>query len=401
MLLSAIINQSQIKVIRKQVDWDEVLKISDFHNVLGVTYYGMIGIEKDISEECAERFFQKYKRGILLSMEYKSAEQAIGWQLERHQIHALLLNRTKMYKYYPKREMGYIGMLEILVEKKDLPFVHMLMKEMDYEEKENRMGQGILYTRSPGIKVVFYDEIPLGNKELKKYFSVPIRKYGCTKKHKYIHSFVKEEEYIYLNGKLVEKYIRGELKVRDIMDIWQYRKKIGKEFQWDIVHDVLEKAKLQGFAQQVEILSDLWFGGKTDQECGIALELEEYIMSHGKENRWLDGVVLPYERSRLDFYRRDREEEWSLKRKEWRFPPRDYMEQLFPVLKKHPHLLPVFWLVREFRYYKTICSRRWNDINLKRKMRWLEIKEALKARFGKVEELEEAEAEKVGKKEEE
>lgn len=383
MLLTAIINQSEIKVLRKQVDWDEILKISDFHHILSVVYYGMLGIEKEISEECADKFFQKYKKGILLNMEYKNAEQAISWQLERHGIHALFLTKTHMYGFYPKRDMAYIERLEILVSKKELPFVHGFMREMDYEEKENRVGHGILYTRTPGIQVVFYDEIPLGNKGLKKYFSVPVKKYANTKKYRHIHSFVREEEYLYMAGRLVEQYVRGDLKVRDIMDLWQYRKGIGKEFQWNIVNDVLEKAKIQGFVQQVQILAELWFGGKTDEQCGIAIELEEYIMSQGEENQWLDSVILPHERERLDFYRRDREEEWSLKRKEWRFPPRDYMEQLFPVLKKHPGLLPFFWIVREFRYYKTRLQRSIAELRIRQQRNWLELKERLAAKFGR------------------
>lgn len=383
MLLTSIVNQSEIKVIRKQVDWDEILKISDFHNVLGVIYYGMLGIEKEISEDCADRFFQKYKKGLLLEMEYKNAERAIGWQLERHMIHALMLTRTNMYQYYPKREMGYIGALEIMVEKKDLPFVHHLMREMDYEEKENRLGRGVIYTRTPGINIVFYSEMPLGTKEMKKYFSVPLRKYRCAEKYQYIHVLGREEEYLYRAGQLVEKYILSELKVRDIMDIWQYRKRAGDDFQWKVVYDVLERSGLQKFIRQVEILSQIWFGGKTEEDCGTALELEHYIMSQGKENRWLDGAVLPYERTRLDFYRRDREEEWSIKKKEWRFPPRDYMMQLFPVLKKHPRLLPFFWLLREFRYYRTICVRRREDISMKLQRKWLDIREKWKAKFAK------------------
>lgn len=386
MLMTAVINQTTIMNVRTHVNWDEVLKISDFHNILSVVYYGMIAIEKNASKECVEKFFQKYKKGILLYGEYKNAEQTIGWQFARHGIHTLLLTGTDMYSYYLKRDMGYIRSLEILVDKKDLPLVHKLMKEMDYEEKENRVGSGIVYTRTPGIKVVFYSEIPIGNKEMKRYFSGSVRKYKCKEHNKFIHCMTNEEEYLYRNGRLVEKYISGELKIRDIMDIWQYRKKIGEKFQWTGVNELLEKSELKNFVEQIEILAQLWFGEDSVQDCGIALEIEDYILSHGKENRWLDGVLLPYERCRLDFYRRDREEEWTRKRKEWRFPPKEYMMQLFPVLKKYPFLLCFFWILREFRYYKAICVRRLDSIVLKGKRKWLEWKEILKARFAKEEE---------------
>ena len=54
------------------------------------------------------------------------------------------------------------------------------------------------------------------------------------------------------------------------------------------------------------------------------------------------------------------------------------MVQLFPKLKKYPFLLAFYWLVRDFRYYRTIWSRRLNEMILKAKRKWLEIKEKFK-----------------------
>lgn len=147
MLLTAVINQTEIRTLRKQVNWDDALRISDFHNVLNIVYYGILGIEKDASEACMDEFYQKYRKHLLLQNTYISAEQTIRWQLERHKIHALWLTGTKMYRYYYKPEMGHISALEIFVDRKDMPHVHRLMRDMDYEQKENRMGKGIIYTR--------------------------------------------------------------------------------------------------------------------------------------------------------------------------------------------------------------------------------------------------------------
>lgn len=366
--------------------WEDVLKTSDFHNVISTVYPAMLGVEKDISEDCSDRFYQKYRRELLLEESYKNAEEAIRWQLGRHKIHALLLAGTKVYNHYPKQDMGYIGRLEILVDKKDLPYVHRFMRDMDYEEKEKRIGSGFIYRRTPGIEIVFYDEIPLGNRVLKKYFSDSIKKYICLDGNRYIHVFMEEEEYLYTAGQLVEKYIMGELKVREIMDFWQLLKSIGVQFQWKIVADLLEKAKLGEFVCQIGILAQIWFGDVGNIDCGTALELEEYILSGGKENRRLNAAILPHERFRLDFYRRDREEEWSEKRKEWWFPPKDYMAQLFPVLKKHPFLLGPCWMIRNFRFFRNSCRDKYKTIVLRVKTKWLDFKEAWKARFGRKQE---------------
>ena len=52
-----------------------------------------------------------------------------------------------------------------------------------------------------------------------------------------------------------------------------------------------------------------------------------------------------------DFYKRDRQREWMKREKEALFPPKDYMEGLFPVLKKFPWLYSMCCLLRLFRIW--------------------------------------------------
>lgn len=379
MLLASVINQTEIKVLRKKVNWEQILKISDFQNIVTPIYYGSLGLEKDASKEYMEKFYQKYKKQLLLGESYRSIEQAVRWQLERYEIPALWLTGTERYHYYSQQELGYTDALEILVKKKDLPYVHRLMREMDYEQKENRIGKGILYTRVPGVRVIFYDEIPISNQVLKEYLSEPVKKHHRAEGWYYIYVQGRTEEYVYRYAKLVEAYITGDLTIRSILDIYRYETVLGEKFQRDALKEVWQKAKVQDFVEQIGVLLRLWFGESESEDCALAIELEEYILSQ-KENRWLDSVLLPQERVWVDFYRRDREQEWSRKKKEWWFPPRKYMVDFFPVLNKMPFLLAVCWMLRLIRYFKYVCSCRLKEISLKLGAKWLDIKEKWKER---------------------
>ena len=68
-----------------------------------------------------------------------------------------------------KSEMGYTFSLEFIVSPKDMGKVYNIMNSMDYEQQVNRTNHGRLYFRVPGIRVIFYDEIPLGNEILYKH----------------------------------------------------------------------------------------------------------------------------------------------------------------------------------------------------------------------------------------
>lgn len=370
MLLAAIINQEKIKNPRRQLNWDTILRLADYQHVVVPIYCGMLGVEKEVSDDFQDRFHQKYKKELLLRESYLSAEEVIAWQLETNKIHAVFLWGSEQYNYYPQVELDHKEKIEIVVEEKHLPKVHRFMLDMNYEKKEDRVGSGLIYERTPGIRIVFYSEFPIGNKTLKRYFSDPLKVYTRAGKGKYIHRLIEEETYLYLAGRLVELFITGELRVREIMDWMQYRKSLGEGFPWKETQNMLGKAKLEEFIHQIELLSHIWFEGAGDTEEGTtALELEEYILSSGKENRRLETRILPYERMRLDFYRRDREEEWEQKQKSWWFPSKEYMASLFPILNKFPFLLGFFFIVRVVRLlwnlWKKDIKRKWLEIKLK------------------------------------
>lgn len=399
MLLEAIINQKPIQALRRYVNWERILSVSEYQNVVGLVYLGTLGIEKEISEECGQQFYQKYRKGLLLYEAYKKAEEVIFWQLERYGIDALLLSDSSVGELYPLPEMASLSQIEILVDKKNLPQIYRLMRDMDYEQEQDRLGSGDAYVRVPGIRVVFYGEIPIGNKVLKRYFSGPVRKYlrmetfsqqdnpsgkvpwaaeFYSAKYRYIHILSDEEEYMYRVGRLVEFYLTGILKIRDVLEYWLFRNVLDEAFSWKAVQELLEKAKWTQFVCQVDVLSSLWFEEGVRLQYGIALELEEYILLRGRENKYLDKALLPYEKVRLDFYRRDREEEWSLKKREWIFPPLDYMCQFFPVLDKFPFLLVFCWGIRYVRILIRMCQNKCKNAWFRFSVRLLDIKEKMK-----------------------
>ncbi|HCT91181.1 MAG TPA: hypothetical protein DF613_07365 [Lachnospiraceae bacterium] len=386
MLLTAIINQKTLQPPRRYVKWETVLKVSDYQNVINIVYLGILGIEKEISEECEEQFFQSYKKELLLRDSYSNAEEVIMWQLERYGIEALILSDTRVEGLYPKPEMANLGRLEILVNKMSLPQIHRLMRDMDYGEVENRMGTGALYERIPGIRVMFYDEMPVHNKAYKKYFSASLKKYPCLENYHYIHTLSAEDGYLYQVGKMVEFYLAGDLRIRDVLDFWQYQRAAEDVVQSKKVKDFFQRVKWQEFVHQMGLLATLWFGDGAARQYGVALELEEYILSSGRENKRLDQRLLPYEKSRLDFYWRNRDAEWAVKKREWLFPSREYMYRFFPVLNQYPFLLFFCWAIRWLRFLKQFAANRWRKVWCGISVRFLDIKEKMKGLIRKREE---------------
>lgn len=356
MMLKAVINQQPVKFLRKPINWELFLKISDFHNLTSIVYFGLLGHQKEISAECGKQLYQKYKKELLLTDSYQKAEEVLAWQLEKHKIHGLILSGSGVKKLYPSYEMSHIEQIQVLVEKEKLPFFCALMESMDYEKTENRIGSGIIYTRTPNIKVILYEELPIENKVLKRFLTASLKSYVSRENYRFVHRFSEEEEYIYRAGMLVELYVRGILKIREIVDFWSFQKQIRSEFQWKIVREQIEKAKIKEFVKQIDVLAKLWFTEEKQEDYETALELEEYIISNGKENKELDNKILPSERVRLDFYRRDREAEWRYRKKKWLFPPKEDMLTTYPILERFSFLIVFFWACRLMKILRKLCA---------------------------------------------
>lgn len=364
--------------MRKHIRWESVFDVSDYQEVVSIIYVGLLGIEKHISEDCIDQFYQDYKKSLLLYETYEKVEEVIKWQLERYHIEAVFLLDSSVGEMYPKPELAHIRQVEILVDKKDLARINRIMLDMDYEQRERSSGNGILYVRVPGIRIVFYGEMPIENKVVLRYFSGPLKRYRCVEHYQCIHMLSNEEEYLYRIARMVELYIKGRLKMRDILDLWQYRKLLGEQFRWNAVKELLDKADWEEFVAQVDVLGTLWFGEDADQQYGLALELEEYIISHGRENRHLDESLLPCEKFRLDFYWRNRDKEWTLRKQAWMFPSREYMVRFFPILEKYPFLLIFCWSVRSWRFFRRICANKCKKVSFRLRVRLLDIQEKLK-----------------------
>lgn len=352
MLLSAVINKKRIAVPRKRFHWQEILKLAEFHHVINPVYYGILGLEKKVSESEAEKFYRKYRKERLIGDAYHEAREVIEWQLKRYGIPGLLLRGTESRKLYFQWELGYTPALEILVDEEDLNRIHTMMTSMDYELHPDRETRGRLYTRIPGIRVIFYDEVPVGNKKLYKYLTEYAKRCFYMQKKECFATMELPARYLYYVGKLADAYMLGELKVRDILDYYLFIRRDGMEEVLKPTIDIVEKAGLAEFLKQLGILAKLWFGNGREDDPTRAFMLEEYIFSKGMENHILDSAIIPYEKTRLDFYQRDREEEWGQRRMEWFFPSQEYMAQIFPILKRVPFLIGICWGIRGFRFFR-------------------------------------------------
>ena len=171
------------------------------------------------------------------------------------------------------------------------------------------------------------------------------------------------------------QYVRDELLIRDMLDLFLYHKVWREKFDGNYVKKKLQEFRVDELADRLLRLAYMWFGEKEDkiyiQSIGQIEELSSFdilenrILNRGefKKDHETDPQVLGLtrllkkeeEKEMRKARRETRKRRWAERKRAWNrslqwvFPDYKYMSTLYPTLEKIPFLLPLYWLFRGLR----------------------------------------------------
>lgn len=350
-LLSAVLNQKTPPEPLRQLSWEKMFRLADYHHVAHAVYYGIMGLEDDIPRAVRQRFYEKYLEAVLRVERLKKGEKEVRILLERGGYPCFLLKYSELTECYPIEEMCCRESIEIGMDRKSVEFFERSLRHMDFEKRRAEEERLHLYYRIPGTRVLFYDHRLFFSRPMRRYYrnlmnSLPLQK-GC----RFIRELTLDDQYLFSMCRLTDCYARGEISLNQIMDFWVFYRKYAGQLSWPYIYEKLKKLKIADFAERLENLILRWFGtGAGTENMELYEAMESYILSKGTEGREVSSQLLPLIKTVADCYARDRKMEDFRKRLKWLFPDRRYMETLYPILERAQYLLPLFWIVRLIRY---------------------------------------------------
>lgn len=349
-LLSAVMNQKTPPEPMRQLSWEKLFRLADYHNVAHVAYYGIIGLTERIPQHIRQKFFDKYLEAVYRPQRLKESEKQIKALMEIKGLNCFVLDYKDIVKCYPIEEMCCSDSIEIGVEKKQEYLVKSTLERVDFEERQSE-GQERLFYRVPGVRVVCYNKDVFFGRPMRKYYKKLLKTLPHRKGFQHVRELSANDKYLFYMCRLTDCYARGDLSLSQILDFWVFYKKNAKNFQWPPIYEKLEKLKIAEFAEHLEYLTLRWFGsGAGIQNVEIYDAMESYILTKGAEGREISSKLLPLIKTAADCYNRDRREESFQKALRWLFPDREYMVTLYPVLETREYLLPCYWGLRLGRY---------------------------------------------------
>lgn len=347
-LLASALNQREAILGRVRPSWGWIYKMSDYHHVSNLAYYKIMWVDDREARQWKEKFEDRYRNAMRQQEKNKELRRRIEEALEEAEVHAVFLGETTVLGYYPHPEMRMPEPVQVLVDKKRIAEARKVMGRLGLEESERQEEtDGRLYVGFPGLRVELMDTLAFTEKKVRIWFEEFPKILPKPENRHYIHNMNEETQYIYFMCRIAEKYARGQIEIRDIVDLWLLVTAEGSKINWKEVRRELEKLDLEMFGEYIVKLAGKWFGRLYFRDdMDILSDIQTYIFTKGTEARRESELFLPLVKTVADNYHRDLKKEEKKKQREWSFPPLEYMKGTFPRLEKHPWLLPLYWMVR-------------------------------------------------------
>lgn len=341
-LLSSAINNIPLKLPSDDLDWDKLYHLASFHNVANIAYYSLLKFPNPaiIPKDIWLKFSSDAKKfSALEALQHFEVRQVL-LRFEQNQVCCVPLNGYIMKQLYPRPDMRYVASMDLLIKEEEKALVHTVMDSLGYAPLRSTKTS-ITYFKAPNMTIELYTSLLPKNNEYYSYFDGIVR--NNLRKEKglnYIYTLTKEDFYIYMVTFLAHKYAAGDSGIRSILDIWIYLKRYNPILNREVIAMELNKLNLGLFSFYVEELAWIWFGGGiTFSNQSLYEEMEQHIFSCGIGDHFDIGEPAKDMPSSSKAPLPDKERTAM-------FPNLDIMSDRYPLLKKMPFLLPVFWLAR-------------------------------------------------------
>ena len=302
---------------------------------------------------------ERRQRLQMQSMVQQSEAQGLKKLFVEHGLHVLPLKGYYMKDMYPKPEQRQMCDLDFLLGEGEMEQARTLMEERGYVTEHFQESHHDNYRKSPFLYVELHrrllaEDSPyaagLGNM-LRRAVRCPEGEYEVSWSDYYLFLLVHFAKHVEWAG----------CGPRSVLDVYLFKQAHGDQLDQAYLRQRLSDMGLDGFCRDVEQIAEYWFGPCGEEE---ALTDTAREMAHEMLGSGVYGTRRQVEDNQL---RRYGSKKGSVEQAGlcylWNciFLPRKNMQVIYPVLRKHPALLPVCWLVRGGRMVFATPTRSWKN----------------------------------------
>lgn len=318
------------------------------HHIGSLIYEGALLCNIPQNDIRLLQLFQKYCKALQVSERQLRELERIYNAFEENGIDYMPLKGCKMKALYPKPELRNMGDADILIRTEQYDKIRSVMQSLQFTEGEETVHE--LVWKSDALYLELHKHlIPSYNRDFYGYFGEGWARAKLLRGTQY--TMTPEDEFIFLFTHFAKHYRDGGIGCRHVVDLWVFLRS-HPELDLDYIQTELKKLQLLDFYRNIRRLISTWF---EDQESDSRTDfLTEFIFASGSfgqiENRVLSRAVRDANHSVLGFSGK------LLYLWQTAFPGIKILREKYTILKKHPYMLPLVWLIRPF--YKVLFEWR-------------------------------------------
>lgn len=349
-VIAAVIGGKEMPESPENLDWEKVYAITTYHNVSNIIGYGITLGAFNADENTRQLFMQSVYKSALVDENQKNEFSALFKAFDENKIKYMPLKGLVLKDIYPSGDMRNMSDGDILIDLEERDKIEKTMREIGYTFKIESNHE-LVYKKPPFINVELHKcLIPSYNEDLYAYYGDG---WKLAKKvdNSGRHEMSVEDTFIYIITHFAKHYRDGGAGIKYIIDIWLYKNRNNIDMTY--VLNEMKNLGLERFTECIIKLADAWFSGEEFDDVTIAMT--NYILNSGQYGNMKNATLSNTMRENMETSGEDLKKKGMLY---LAFPNLEHMRRNYPVLKRHPYLIPFLWIWRWIRILTGKTDRR-------------------------------------------
>ncbi len=289
--------------------------------------------EKNILLEgkTAEYFKKLSLKTVYTAEQMKYDLSIIGKAFNEQAVPYIPLKGAVLREFYPDEYMRTSSDIDVLIHEEDIDRAVSSLAEKGFAFKERTYHDILILTPSGNYLELHFNLFePEENLNiiLKNAWDYAIPTEGS--RYKFTDKFFLYHFFAHMSY----HFLFGGCGIRFLMDLWVIENKMG--ISLETAKELLEKAGIYEFALKSELLMQVIFMGSEKDE--MSDKLLEFMLSGGTVGKQENSIAMSKTKAK-----KSNTFLFAVGRL---FPKYSIMKDVYPVLRKVPFLLPLFWVVR-------------------------------------------------------
>lgn len=309
-------------------------------NIVTLIYDGSVKCGVSAKEPVMQRMFQRYVPLMLHSERQLMEVERIFKVFDENGIDYLPLKGCTMKKHYPKPELRYMGDADILIRSEQYDRIQTVMEKLGFERGlENDYEY---HWRNSGLNVELHKS--LVSSAYGFFYDYWKDAWNRAKNPAGTRfTLSSEDDFLFQLIHFAKHYRKSGIGVRYLLDLWVFLK-THPNLDEAYLEQELSRLNLSAFYQNVRDLMCAWF--EDGEPTGKIDFITDYLFSGNSWGSWKNTQV--YNVCAKNGSNSMGKISFLVSKL---FPPLTTMRFQYPLLKKMPVLLPVFWVLRLEKYW--------------------------------------------------